>query len=104
MFKFIKKSPEMPNEILNGKNFYISYNPKTGVGNPFAMILGEITNIPNGLPETAIHFENTWYILNGDFRSQYEAVAENGIKAVLKVYQQNIIHRSDWSTDGCRNS
>lgn len=87
------------NEILKGKDFYISYNPRTAnsaIGN----LCGLIAGIPNGLEETALYGpDKVWRILNGDFRVEYLEAFPKGYAACLKVYEKNIQHRSGWSTD-----
>lgn len=100
-----KTNPNCPNEILHGEGFYISYNPRTGVGNPLSEVLSGLTGFPHGLAETALcvnpddSTNRKWYILEGDFRKEYAAVAHEGLEACMKVYQKNILHRSEWSTD-----
>lgn len=100
MIKF-KPNPGFPNQLLKGKGFYLSYNPATGAGNPTAILLSSLLGQENGKEETALRNESTgiWYILNGDFRKQYEEVVSNGFDACLAVYKENIQHRSEWSTD-----
>lgn len=102
--KFVK-NPNFSNEVLLGDDFHISYNPATGAGIPLAAILSGLVGAPNGLPETALCVhpdeddKRVWYILNGDFRKEYEEAFPNGLETCLEVYRRNIQHRSDWSTD-----
>lgn len=106
MLKFESNLPQ-PNEILRGNNFYISYNPKTGENYAsidqllIGFLASKLTGHENGKEETALYnrVNGVWYILNGDFRKEYEAVAHDGFTACLNVYKRNIQHRSDWSTD-----
>lgn len=63
-----------------------------------------LTHLPNNEEETALCVEHsdterTWYILKGDFREQYEKAFDDGLDACLRVYRDNIQHRSGWSTD-----
>lgn len=99
METFKNLNPNQPNELLKCDEFYISYNPKT-VDNAIGDMLSAITGIPNGKEETAIYGpDKIWYILNGDFRKEYEAVFPLGFEACIEVYRRNILHRSEWSTD-----
>ena len=106
--KTFKKNPNGPNELIHGDDFYISYNHKTAseeTTSPEMFLISTLASaligIPNGAEETALFNTETriWYILNGDFRKQYEEVAHEGFNACLEVYKKNIQHRSDWSTD-----
>lgn len=94
------------NLVLDGNGFYISYNPNTFNGH------GEITDIANALgalireekhtdgEETALFGNNTWYILTGDFRKEYEEAFEGGFLACLDVYEKHkSTSRNAWSTD-----
>jgi hypothetical protein len=94
------------NLVLEGNGFYISYNPNTFNGH------GNVTNIANTLgsligaekhtdgEETALYGNNTWYILTGDFRKDYEEAFERGFLACLDVYEKHkAAHRNAWSTD-----
>lgn len=101
MYKF-KQNPGYPNELLRSSDkFYISYNPATCAGNPIALLIGAIVGAENGREETALRDDvaEVWYILNGDFRKEYEEAAPHGFNACLEVYKKNIQHRSEWSTD-----
>lgn len=83
--------------ILQGEGFYISYNPRCG---DFGMSIfggGEITE------ETALVKEGedkAYYILNGDFRKQYEKLFPLGFDECYKLYLKNKKkHGSGWSSD-----
>lgn len=87
----------MGNLVLRGKNYYISYADIKN--NADIRALGKMCNIKesrNGI-ETALCYDNKFYILNGDFRKEYEGCmcAED----CMEVYKKNIKHRSEWSTD-----
>lgn len=89
------------NYVLKGKGYYISYNPCIEP-NPFDEGLGllGVAESRIGLDETALRDEknNIWYILNGDFRKEYEKC--RSLKECIKVYSKNKkLHRSDFSTD-----
>ena len=87
------------NVVLETDNLRVSYNPNTQP-HPFvdgflAPLLGQQSS---GLEETALKIDDVWYILNGDFRAEYEQAFPDPI-ACLDVYHRNIQHRSNWSTD-----
>ena len=81
------------NYILKGNGFYVSYNPDTGrskigamfddVLNMFRAILGEPLG---GGEETALVKDDKFYILNGDFRKEYEKLISKGFDACYKFY------------------
>lgn len=98
MDKFVANTPNT-NYVLRHEDFSLSYNPKTGVGNPIAELASRMTGAQNRLAETALRVDGIWYILNGDFREEYSEAYDKGLKAVMAVYYKNIAHRSEWSTD-----
>lgn len=91
------------NEVLSGDGFYISYNPNTAIGH------ADVTKLMNFFgedvrdgEETALYHKpsDTWKILEGDFRKEYEEAFIGGYKACKEVYERNKKdHRSNWSTD-----
>lgn len=95
------------NSILEGKDFYISYNPCTD--NRFGIT--DIANVAAALArqpemkdgeETALFHEkkNIWYLLEGDFRKEYEVAFPKGFMECLAVYKKHKkTNRSNWSTD-----
>lgn len=89
------------NYVVNGPDFYISYNPSTQDHYGFTE-LGNILggNLKDG-EETALldRKTNTWMILEGDFREEYIKVFSKGLKECKKIYKKNIDKRSNWSTD-----
>ncbi len=95
------------NEVLKGKGFYLSYNPRSrsyGFGNLAAALTSNDEFLNEGIEETALCIENTnpgdreWYILNGDFRKEYEG-AFPSLKKCKEVYEKNIAKKSVWSSD-----
>lgn len=77
---------------LQMDGFSISYQPASNI------------SIPDGSDgETALINDlgkPTFLILKGDWRTQYEAVADDGYEACLTVYEDNkATHRSKWSED-----
>lgn len=96
------------NEILQGKEFYISYNPNTGLshgpftdlGNLMLGITGKDAELTDGSETALKHDQGTWLILTGDFRDEYTKAFPNGYDACLEVYKKNKeTHRNAWSTD-----
>lgn len=97
------------NIILRGDGFYISYNDATGskdmelhqqsviMDTLLGAMLGEEVERQE---ETALCFGDTFLILNGDFRSEYESLVEKGLEKCKKFYAQNKSkYQSIWSTD-----
>lgn len=82
------------NSFLEGDGFYISFNGCPWIG--FSFFASD-----NNAEETAIvklgKKENKFYILNGDFRKEYEKLIDKGFKSCLKFYKENIKHKSFWS-------
>ena len=77
--------------VLGEENFYISYNPAPCSGIP---MFGPDT--PMG--ETALVKGRDFWILNGDWRKQYEEVVDKGFDACMGVYSENKKeHASSWS-------
>lgn len=74
-----------PSYVLQAKDFHISYTKDT-------------TNLHPGFApdadskqETALYVEkkDSYYILKGDWRKEYEEVFHLGLKACLEVYKKN---------------
>lgn len=87
-----KQNEGYPNQLLSCDEFYISYNPKPG--QEFAGFAAD-----NNSSETALKLMGKWYILNGDFRKEYQEVFPDPIKC-FAVYEANKKqYRSSWSTD-----
>lgn len=74
------ESTAMGNVILDCKTFFISYNPYPCIHTPFAS--------DDNSDETALVDKNgyKYYILNGDFRKQYEKLVDKGFDACKKFY------------------
>ena len=91
-----KQNPNGTNEILNGENFFISYNSNPGMG--FSCFASD-----NNSDETALvkpdDSDNKSRILNGDYRKEYEKLVPLGFKKCLEFYnKQSITSDSSWST------
>ncbi len=85
------------NYVLQGKEFYISYN-KNVRSSRLGGLLDDILHSAVGEDknytgeETALvkkGEDNKFYILNGDFRKEYEKVFTKGFKACYKFYLKN---------------
>lgn len=85
-----------PNEILDGKDFFISYNPDP------CGILPSMFHADAGSSETALvksSDKQKYRILNGDFRKEYEKVIEKGFDACLALFNKlNKKYGSSWSS------
>ena len=83
------------NKVLKGEDFFISYASGAGLA-----CLGPFMSSENAADETALNVDGIYYILNGDFRKEYEAVFAKGKRACLEVYNSNKEnYRSCWSED-----
>ena len=85
------------NEILDGENFYISYNRSPGMG--ISLFASD-----DNCCETALvkpdDPENEYRILNGDHRKEYEKLVPLGFEACLEFYNKESAHSgSSWSTN-----
>jgi hypothetical protein len=81
------------NSILEGDGFHISYNPSTLMDIP--VFAGDGSG-----EETALCVDDKFYILNGDFRKEYEKAFEKGLAACVKVFQKHEHeYKSSWSND-----
>jgi hypothetical protein len=100
------------NEVLQGDGFYISYNSHTGrhayssvltvVGNILKKLHGDGKYLKNG-EETALVLESlngrrAFYILEGDFRKEYEKLLDKGFETCKKFYDSKPELHSNWST------
>lgn len=87
------------NEVLEGKGFYISYNPNT------SDVCSSFTNFGNALggnfkdgEETALCYDGSFYILEGDFRKEYASAFPKGLNECKKVFEKHkVTNRSNWS-------
>lgn len=78
------------NHVLKKENFYISYNPK-----PCATLPGFASD--GGGDETAIVKDGKFYILNGDFRKEYEELVDQGFDACYNFFKSKPELKSSWS-------
>lgn len=97
------------NIALQGDGFYISYNDATGQEDPLLYETSKSMDALLGVllgqevkrqEETAICFDDTFLILNGDFRKEYEKLVDKGLDACVEFYNKHKAElRSIWSTD-----
>ena len=93
------------NFLLQFDGFYISYNPDTteghrftDLGNTLLAIGGSKEKLKDG-EETALIKENEFYILNGDFRNEYEHISEKGfMECYLFFKSKEEKFGSNWTT------
>lgn len=89
------------NSFMKGDDFYISFNPS-----PKPLFVGMIFEMLDNGPETALcindkeSFTGTaFYILDGDFRKDYEKLIQLGKEACLKFYFDHPEAKSRYSTE-----
>lgn len=80
------------NRQLEMDGFYISFNDKLS-NSP----LGHIWDSDDGGAETALVKNHKYYILNGDFRKEYEQLVDEGFDACYQFFKDNSEHKSSWS-------
>ena len=86
-----KTKKGMPNQLLEGDGFCISYNPDT------LSILGGLGagDVPE---ETALVKGSQFFILNGDWRKHYERLLPDGWDACFSFFKKrNKRYVSSWS-------
>lgn len=86
------------NEVITTDEFHISF--RAAILNSSLDQLGILFGFENniGKPETAVNMNGVWYILNGDFRKEFEEAANKGPLAVLETIGTLSKYKSDWST------
>lgn len=101
-------NPRGQNELLQGDDFYVSFLPGDRERSELltqveemAALLSCDSSLTVRQAETALRKkgDSAWYILNGDFRKEYEGLVEQGWEACLAFYHsQEEDFRSPWST------
>ena len=88
------------NQILEATWGRVSYNPQTGNGCGVFTDLGNIlgANVSDG-EETALYDNETWRVLTGDFRKEYEKAFPNWKKCLAVYNKHKEKSRNNWSTD-----
>ena len=88
------------NEILKKDTFFISYNPDTrrsdigdSIDSLLSMFVGEVGGEETALVDKSGK-ERKFYILNGDFRKDYEKLVDKGFKKCLDFFMGN---KDSWS-------
>jgi len=81
------------NIVLEADGFRISYNDFTSNSEFWIPSFAS----DEGQPETAICVDGKYYILNGDFRKEYESLVPQGLDACMKFFEANIDKESSWS-------
>ena len=80
------------NLLLNAKDFYISYASGESLS-----IFGAMSS-DEGSSETALCKDGDFYILNGDYRNEYEKLVTLGFDECLKFHnEQKKFNKSSWS-------
>lgn len=83
------------NELLSGEGFFISYQD---FSNGFIGGVGGVFGPDDGKsPETALCKGGKFYILNGNFKEEYEKLVPEGYEACYAFYKANIENKSSWS-------
>jgi hypothetical protein len=82
--KFVSGVPvNFPNTVYDGEGFYISYNDRD------RRIYGDVT--------TALVYNSSFYILNGDHREGYGPLMAGGIDQCLDYFTKNIYLKNEYS-------
>lgn len=79
------------NEILTCDGFHVSYNPDTIGTALIKSFKGDSRE------ETALVKGGDYFILNGDFRKQYEKLSPKGFDACKEFFDKNADKKSSWS-------
>ena len=87
------KTTERGNKILEVDDFYISFNSFI---DSYASTIEGFQSDDNS-SETARCRNREYYILNGDYRAEYENLAPQGYAACYAFYKDNIDNNSSWS-------
>jgi len=81
------------NYVLKGDDFYISF-----LSNEASYLLWGYAWANDGdQDETAICHDGKFYILNGDYRKEYEELFPQGYDACYTFYLNNQDKKSSWS-------
>ena len=90
------------NFVLSGKGFYISYNPdsqRSYFGARFDQIINEFNGKNDGGEETALVKNRKYYVLNGDFRKEYEKLLGKGFKKCKEFFDSKKEFKSSFSIE-----
>jgi hypothetical protein len=87
------------NMILEGDGFFISFRPSSS-RMPLVCFDPDTDQGETCLALAKKGEAIEYYILNGDFRKEYEAVFDQGLQECMVVYATlQVEHRSTWSND-----
>lgn len=93
---WIKKSNRPNSLLILDNDDFISFNPMTAAPLGLDLLMSD-----NDAAETALNWNDKFYILNGDFRKEYEeAIEKYGKDAealAYAVFYQNTDEASTWS-------
>jgi len=81
------------NKTLNFDGFYISFATGSGLSTL------SIFSSDSGSSETALCVEDKFFILNGDFREDYERLGPKGLKDCMDFFIANKEKSSTWSDE-----
>ena len=85
------------NVVLHGDGFTISYAKGANLSMvSFFASDGTADETALIVPRTGKDGDD-FFILNGDFRQEYEVLAPKGLTACLEFYRQHKSHHSSWS-------
>lgn len=91
------------NYILQNDDVLVSYQPwkeVSGSNNMFEIVATAITGDDTVSDETALMCDDTWYILKGDWRKEYEKLFPDKKKCIAFYKKMKPKHGFDkWSTD-----
>ena len=86
--------PGAKNLTLDGDGFYISYNSGESLLGP------DTTNGETAICLKESSVANPFYILNGDFRKEYEELVPKGLEACMEFFKSQSDKISSWSHQG----
>ena len=82
------------NQVMDGDDFFVSYNPDTTAAfGAISLFAGDGVG-----EETALCIDGKYFILNGDFRKEYEDAIDN-VDHCRAIYDKNKAeHDSSWTS------
>lgn len=84
--------------LLDGDGFYVSFNENVRANMGGLSMLGGLMASDDDAPETALCRDGKFFILNGDFRKEYEALVTKGWDACIEFFNaQSAEHGSSWT-------
>ena len=93
--KTIKWNALAHNQVLSGNGFYISFNSLPG---EFILSFRSDDDSCETALVKRVGGHKRFYILNGDFRKEYEKLVSKGFKACMEFFRsKEKEHKSSWS-------